>query len=212
MARLVAVVAVAVGLAAAVSCASAHSSDKCQAPFPVGDSCTADIDQIRATQFVVGDLEIACKVGHYEALDAAGKLDDYLSKNHVPAYGAPDGNLYIVDHHHQCRALLDANIKSSAKKPVIDVKDDYSSLPSMDAFWVRMLAGQNLWLYGSDGKGPLSPSLLPTDLSRMANDPYRSLAWLVRSAGGYAKLDVPFQDFAFAQVFRQSNLVPVPVP
>lgn len=116
-----------------------------------------------------------------------------INRRVLYASGAPDGYLYAVDHHHMCRALVDANIPTSAKTPVVDVKGDYSDLASMGDFWTKMLQGENLWLYGSDGNGPVSPSLLPTDFSRMPNDPYRSLAWLVRSNGGYEKLDVPFQ-------------------
>lgn len=94
--------------------------------------------------------------------------------------------------------------------PYVDVQGDFSDLSDMNAFWEKMIATQNVWLYGSTGEHAQSPVLLPTDFARLENDPYRSLAWLVRSNGGYEKLSVPFQDFMYGNLFRENNLVPFP--
>ena len=50
-------------------------------------------------------------------------------------------------------------------------------------------------------------SLCPTPtcqqkLTKLQNDPYRSLAGLVRMAGGYAKVEAPFSEFLWADFFR----------
>ena len=36
----------------------------------------------------------------------------------------------------------------------------------------------------------------------MADDPYRSLAWRLREAGFFRKVDVPFSEFKLANLFR----------
>jgi hypothetical protein len=43
---------------------------------------------------------------------------------------------------------------------------------------------------------------MPRKLTRLQNDPYRSLAGLVRLAGGYAKDTAPFSEFIWADFFR----------
>jgi hypothetical protein len=43
---------------------------------------------------------------------------------------------------------------------------------------------------------------MPRKLIRLQNDPYRSLAGLVRLAGGYAKDLAPFSEFLWADFFR----------
>ena len=41
----------------------------------------------------------------------------------------------------------------------------------------------------------------------MTDDPYRSLAWLVREAGGYKQLDTPFQEFAWTEYLRKHMVI-----
>jgi len=57
------------------------------------------------------------------------------------------------------------------------------------------------WLYDEKGNQPMNPMLLST-IERCVNDPYRTLAWLVRHEGGYGKTTVPYQDSMWANFFR----------
>jgi hypothetical protein len=41
----------------------------------------------------------------------------------------------------------------------------------------------------------------------LADDPYRSLAWAVREAGGFTKVDVPFFEFKWADFFRKRIVI-----
>ena len=43
---------------------------------------------------------------------------------------------------------------------------------------------------------------MPQRLSQLKDDPYRSLAGLVRIAGGFAKDQAPFVEFLWADFFR----------
>jgi len=49
----------------------------------------------------------------------------------------------------------------------------------------------------------LSPVLLPEKIKMLQDDPYRSLAWLVRKNGGYKKTAIPFAEFKWARYFRK---------
>ena len=47
-----------------------------------------------------------------------------------------------------------------------------------------MVDTDSVWLYDEKGNQPINPYLIPPSLDFTLNDPYRSLAWLVRHAGG----------------------------
>jgi hypothetical protein len=103
-----------------------------------------------------------------------------------------------VDRHHLVRLLLDTNLRAQA---YAIVSANWSDLPP-EVFWKRM--GESHWVYLDDehGKGPLSPTALPKSVADLKDDPYRTLAWLVRERGGYAKTEVPFAEFQWANYFR----------
>jgi len=44
----------------------------------------------------------------------------------------------------------------------------------------------------------VNPYNIPADLKLLGNDPYRSLAYLIRCNGGYDKVDVVYQEFDFS--------------
>jgi hypothetical protein len=48
---------------------------------------------------------------------------------------------------------------------------------------------------------------LPNDIRGLADDPYRSLAWLVRKEGGYLNSDEPFAEYKWANLFRRRRLL-----
>ncbi len=60
-----------------------------------GDSCTAHVGYISATQGLVGMEEIMCKQARFDAMTPA-ELEAYLVKNPAPAYVGPDGSFYIT--------------------------------------------------------------------------------------------------------------------
>ncbi|MEL4383009.1 ParB/Srx family N-terminal domain-containing protein, partial [Shewanella algae] len=43
---------------------------------------------------------------------------------------------------------------------------------------------------------------LPLNVDDMVDNPFRSLAWLLKKAKTYKDLDVPFQEFAWASFLR----------
>lgn len=61
--------------------------------------------------------------------------------------------------------------------------------------------------YDQFGEGPRSPLYLPIDVRGMADDPYRSLAWMVRKEGGYENSNETFAEFQWADLFRKHRLL-----
>ena len=59
------------------------------------------------------------------------------------------------------------------------------------------------WVYPYDNKGERCHFKdLPKSIKDLKDDPYRSLAGLVRNGGGYAKDQTPFSEFLWADFFR----------
>jgi hypothetical protein len=60
------------------------------------------------------------------------------------------------------------------------------------------------WVYLHDemGKPLAGPDSLPQTIGNMRDDPYRSLAWLVREKDGYEQTESPYADFHWADFFR----------
>jgi len=55
-----------------------------------------------------------------------------------------------------------------------------------------MVENNYVWLYDEKGYQPVNPMFLST-IERCVNDPYRTLAWLVRRSGGYFfRANIPF--------------------
>jgi hypothetical protein len=97
----------------------------------------------------------------------------------------PANKAYVIDHHHLGLALLKENFKSAP----MHVEADFSHLP-LRSFWKRMRADHFLYLVSAKGT-PKPLRSLPRDLECLKDDPYRSLAGFVRSAGGFTKPPLP---------------------
>eukprot|EP01114_Cavostelium_apophysatum_P014531 TRINITY_DN3796_c0_g1_i1.p1 TRINITY_DN3796_c0_g1~~TRINITY_DN3796_c0_g1_i1.p1 ORF type:complete len:182 (-),score=20.72 TRINITY_DN3796_c0_g1_i1:75-620(-) len=106
----------------------------------------------------------------------------------------------MVNGHHLARALIEANIDSSMKNLFCEVLDNFSDM-EVDDFWMRMMQFDYVWLYDQNGRQPLDPEFIPP-LLNMQDDVYRSLAWMARDNGAYAKSTVPFADFMWANYYR----------
>tara|TARA_Y100000385_G_scaffold268166_1_gene304945 strand:+ start:138 stop:449 length:312 start_codon:yes stop_codon:yes gene_type:complete len=47
---------------------------------------------------------------------------------------------------------------------------------------------------------------LPKHINNLGDDPYRSLAWLVRKNGGFIKVGVNFQEFYWGMFFKLQGI------
>jgi hypothetical protein len=156
----------------------------------------AKLAQLRPTQFSVGYTEVERKAAEWKKLKK--KQRPQVLESHVfPAVLGPDEAYYIVDHHHLGIALIEEGLK----EVWVTRLDDMSWLEPA-VFWHTMEFRS--WAYPYDHRGRRRDYAdMPRKLTRMQNDPYRSLAGLVREGGGYAKDLEPFSEFLWADFFRQ---------
>lgn len=156
----------------------------------------AALADLRPTQMTVGAAEVALKRGQWAQLSskARGKL---LQSHWFPAVRGPGGYSYIVDHHHLGQAL----VQEEVKKVWVMQLADFSAAQDAGMFW-RLMEFHH-WAHPYDEKGRRHDfAAIPTRLSQLKDDPYRSLAGEVRKAGGYAKDSAPFTEFLWADFFR----------
>ena len=201
--------------------------DPCPAPkseglegLEKGDVCKLPVDVVHPAQPAVGMTAVNCKRDKLVA-KSEKKLDKYLRKGKrvVPAVIGPDGNYYITDHHHLATGVYKTLQQKPEYRPKIrlyaqivgDFYDGSNSSPSqseMRHFWkVQMQACNNAYLkYQGQPVDPLNSAEMPTSLSAMKDDPYRTLSRWVRDADGYVKPEVHpanFLEFTWAAKFRR---------
>jgi hypothetical protein len=158
---------------------------------------------LKPTQFAVGVLEVEYKVGKLKSLKRR-KLKRYLRDTPVPIVISPWKELCIVDHHHFVFACWHADVKCVR----VEVVENFSrSQLSYSAFWKMMAKEQFAYLFDQFGDGPRSPIYLPIDIRGMADDPYRSLAWMIRKEGGFENSAQKFAEFEWADYFRKNRLL-----
>jgi hypothetical protein len=158
----------------------------------------ASLRQLLPTQLTVGMIEVREKIRQMQALKPKD-LQEFLMAHPMPVVAGPDGKRYITDHHHLARAALDAGIASA----FFSLEADLSKLGIVQEFWQEM--DRNRWVHPLDENGVRHHyALIPSDLKKMVDDIYRSLAAFVRDAGGYDKTPEPFAEFIWADFFRRT--------
>lgn len=153
------------------------------------------LDALRPTQATIGFAEVREKRAEWAALSKkARKL--LLASHWFPAVIGPQGQYFIVDHHHLGMALHEAGQREAQ----LTVLQDFSSLDKA-TFWRVMEFHQWVHPYDENARR-IDFSALPRHVSELRDDPYRSLAGLTRKAGGFAKDVTPFSEFLWADYFR----------
>lgn len=158
---------------------------------------------LRPTQFAVGMLEVDEKISVVKKYSKK-KLQKYIDDNPVPVVRAPNGQLFIVDHHHFLAVCYHLGIKKVRFDIVNDLKNSKITYRN---FWKLMERKGNIYLYCQFGNGPHREFYLPRDVRGLADDPYRSMAWFVRKAGGFKNTDRNFAEFQWANFFRTKMLL-----
>lgn len=155
----------------------------------------AKLVKLRPTQFSVGYAEVKVKAADWKKLKRKDR-EHAIQSHSFPAVLGPKREFYIVDHHHLGIALIDEGVKDVWVTQLDDMSwlDEYT-------FWRTMEF--RAWAHLYDAKGRRRPyTEMPAKLTQLQDDPYRSLAGLVRTSGGYAKDEAPFSEFLWADFFR----------
>jgi len=151
--------------------------------------------RMRPNQITVGYAEVRLKREQWKSLDKKARKER-LSQQWFPSIIGPQGRYYIVDHHHLGLALLADGVEAA----YVMVLRDLSTVDTA-MFWRLMEHPQ--WAHPFDARGRRRDfDAIPQRLRDLADDPYRSLAGLVRTSGGYAKDTAPFSEFLWADFFR----------
>lgn len=158
---------------------------------------------LKPTQFAVGMLEVDEKIGIVRGYDKK-QLRDFIDENPVPVVVSPQGEPYIVDHHHFLCVCYHIGVK---KVRVTVVRDFSGRRMSYAAFWKWMFKSRNAYPFCQFGEGPRKALYLPKDIRGLADDPYRSIAWFVRKAGAFENSEKNFAEFKWANFFRSRRLL-----
>ena len=141
------------------------------------------------------------------------ELTAYLITHPVPIVIGNGDKFYLTDHHHLARALWDvaqgkneAGIDAGNARVAVEVLYNWSVLKDYD-FWKAMHDNAWVYLFDHTGGGPVRPDALPKHVKDLHNDPYRGLAWYVRTHFGYDKMAADFAEFQWAQFFRMRMIL-----
>lgn len=157
-----------------------------------------DILKLRPTQFSIGLEEVDAKV-HKLLKMTVRQRKKFQEDKSIPCVLGPGKELFMVDHHHAARACWEVGLK----KVNVKVIADFSKM-SVAKFWHTMVEKKWVYLYDQFGTfRNFQHDMLPQDVRGLADNPYRSLAWAVKEAGGFAKSEVPFFEFKWANLFRE---------
>jgi hypothetical protein len=162
-----------------------------------GTLSLAAVDLLHPAQVALGYREVDYRIQQFQAM-TPDELDAYLLEHFLPIVIAPDRLPYVVDHHHRARAIQMTGLRETVYVKVWENCKDWSRAE----FW--QLMQEKAWVYPYDKEGQrVDLEAIPASLDQLQDDPYRSLAWGVLQAGGYARSDVPFQEFLWGNYFRQ---------
>jgi hypothetical protein len=169
------------------------------------DGC--DLRALRPLQGGVGLGEVMKKKRDIEE-DLQAELDDL--KNHpIQVVRGLGGDLFVIDHHHGARAWIEANHPTGTCQ-ILDPDPPLSTEP--EKFWAELEARGWVRLADENGK-PINPDALPKTLQKLPDDPYRTLAWMLRKADGFCRARMtpsppPFAEFRWADWMRGKSELP----
>lgn len=160
------------------------------------------IMDLRPTQMTVGMSEVDKKRKIWRKRSKNDE-SNFLGNHMIPCVRGPKDNLWIIDHHHLALALY----LESEEFVLVSIIADLSKLDKKR--FVHFMDNRN-WLHTYDAQGEKQDfDALPKKVTKLQDDPYRSLAGAVREAGGYSKDTTPYSEFLWADYFRaQFNLKP----
>ncbi len=191
-----------------LSFSNAYALPPCSAELKKGDRCEEKISRLRPTQPEVGFDEIEDKVERYSKLKKS-KLEKLAQEKNSPVVIAPDGGIYLIDHHHSLIALEESGLEHVPLR----IFENWSTLGEglgmderMKIFWKKMQDEKIGWYELENGLrlNPLSPEW-PKRLSDCKNSRMRSVVYRLFREGNLKRELVPYFEFYVAQAFREAG-------
>ncbi len=175
----------------------------CGQTTDIKTNCTCDLNTLRPLQGAIGMVQVRDKAAKIAKHPNKERKD--LEKDPIKVVRGPDNQLFITDHHHGARAWLMSGetngICSIEKGP--DTTD-----PNL--FWTQLNTMHKVRLADRNGD-PIAPGALPKSLMTLPDDPYRTLAWLVREKNGFCRglmEQKEFAEFIWADWLRKQPDLP----
>ncbi len=155
------------------------------------------IDDLHPTQLTLGLEEVARRAKKMMAMGEA-EVEALFRRKPVPCVLGPGRQLYLIDHHHLCRAALMAGYKRVYVDR--DREVDWSRL-DRQAFWEEMEREGNCWPIDADGnRRPFAR--IPDHVRDLTDNPWRTLARSVRGPAFRDDDETPFKEFMWGEYFR----------
>jgi hypothetical protein len=167
---------------------AADETRRCDPQTAPRVNCTCDLTSLRPLQGAVGMVEVQHKADKIKK--NLGKEEDKLAADPIKVVRGPGGQLFVTDHHHGARAWLLAGYPSG----VCSIERDLSSADP-EKFWSQLKDLKKVHLENKDGLA-IVPDALPKSLEQLPDDPYRSLAWMVRKDDGFCRERMEQKEFA----------------
>jgi len=174
------------------------------APAPDQPLHEVAIAQLQPTQLCVGLAEVRSRQRDFSA-ESRSQRRNYLGSKPVPLVRDSAGSLWMVDRHHRLRALIELDPTAKAFGYIVLQVESHDRADALEAL------RQRGWLYLYDGRGlgPLAPAALPTSLTGLQDDPYRSLVWKLKKEGVIQPAPlIPFHEFRWGAWLRRRPLPP----
>jgi hypothetical protein len=167
-------------------------------------NCACDLKSLRPLQGAVGMGEVWQKAEKIKAKPE--KEENKLAADPIKVVRGPDGQLFVTDHHHGALAWLLAGYASG----ICSIEPDPSSADP-EKFWPRLEELKKVHLENKDGV-VITPDALPKSLQQLPDDPYRTLAWMLRKEDGFCRAlmeQKEFAEFIWADWMRGRAELPV---
>lgn len=190
--------------------ADASSFPKCKPGLPVATVCEQRLDALLPTQPDVGRYEVKIKQKKYSKLGATD-MEKLKVKKPAPVVIGPDGNYYLIDHHHTALALEESGQTSM----YVTIQEDWSNVGSkkkpienrMRTFWNKMKSHKFGYFRNAEGilVDPLSASF-PKTFEDMGNNRLRSVVYLLIDKDVIEMSDVEAAEFGAAEILRKMHV------
>jgi hypothetical protein len=167
---------------------AADKKQRCDLRTAPGVGCTCDLKSLRPLQGAVGMGEVQQKADKIKKKPK--KEENKLAADPIKVVRGPGGQLFVTDHHHGARAWLLAGYSSG----MCSIEPAPSS-SDPEKFWMQLKDLKKVHLENKDG-GVIAPDALPMSLEQLPDDPYRTLAWMLRKKDGFCRALMPQKEFA----------------
>jgi len=211
------------GILVMILCSGSHLfADDDLYEYSKGEIVLVNPSSLHPTQFLYSKLEVDNKVKQLKRIMAKKGpegVKDFLEDKKGEVVVGPKNRMWLVDGHHQARALeilRKTDPRFADIVFVVEVRNEWNEMTlkefeaAMKAGNKKLKPGEPHYVYLRDQKGKIRDfKSLPRRLSSMKDFPWRSLVWMLKERG---IIDVserfPFQEFYLAQELRKK--IPLP--